>query len=72
MVSVAAPTLAELRTFKRACAALRKLAKEGFYLYMEDDNLNLMDGPSHEGNGVPQHDRVIATEHLPRAGGGAW
>jgi hypothetical protein len=41
--------------------------------YLDDDNLNLMKGPSHEGHSAkPKKERVICGLHLKHSGGGGW
>lgn len=41
--------------------------------YLEDnDNLNLMEDYSHDGNGSANHDAVIEVFNLDNSGGGGW
>lgn len=66
------PTDAERTSFRKAARALAKLGKAGLYIYLEDDTLNLMTGPSHSGGGSPHQERVRESVHVPRGGGGGW
>ena len=66
------PTEAEIRKFRRAAKALAELGREGFHIYLEEDHLNLMVGPSHDDGGSPNkhHAREMVT--VPLSGGGGW
>lgn len=66
------PTERELQSFRRAARALDKLGKEGFYVYLSNDTLNLMVGPSHDSRQCPAFDRVRESITICRAGGGDW
>lgn len=66
------PTEAELQSFRRAARALHKLGKAGFHIYLANDTLNLMVGPSHDSNHCPAQDRVREAITVCRAGGGDW
>lgn len=72
---------AQKRKIKRAIAALNDVRLElqqenpDHYInwYLEDnDNLNLMEADSHDGDGHPQHDKVIDSFCLDNSGGGGW
>ena len=66
------PTLVEIAKFRRAARALADLGRSGLYLYLANDTLNLMAGPSHEGSGIAHPERVRFSVTIPRAGGGDW
>jgi hypothetical protein len=62
-----------VRLFSAAVGALRKLGS-GFSLYVTNDTLCLMSGPSHDEYGQPLRDNVIASESGSglRISGGDW
>lgn len=49
-----------------------KLSKAGFHLYLANDTMCLMSGPSHDEHQQPRQDRILDTETIPGAGGGDW
>lgn len=68
------PTPKEIAKFKRACKALDELAREGFYLYLAEDTMHLMIGPSHS-DGIsqaPQQQNIRESKRIYGAGGGDW
>ena len=74
-------TNAQDRKIKRAIKALNDVRAElasdnpDNYVnwYLEDnENLNLMNGDSHSGQGVPNYDNVIGLYNLKMASGGGW
>jgi hypothetical protein len=65
-------TPSEIAKFKRAARALRELAESGAVIYLQEDVLHLMTGPSHDDDGRPRQDRSIASEQIPGSGGGGW
>lgn len=66
------PTLDEIIEFKRAAKSLAKLGRAGLYLYLANNTLHLMAGPSHEGLGTAHPERVRESVLIPRADGGDW
>lgn len=66
------PTEAEIKKFERAAKAMAKLGESGLYLYLANDTLNLMSGPSHDEKHKPCFGRVMASVRIPNAGGGDW
>lgn len=66
------PNEQEIASFTKAAKALAKLGSRGFYLYLAEDTLHLMVGPSHDEKCVPRDERVRATVRIPQSGGGAW
>jgi len=68
------PTPAEIAKFRKAAKALAELGKAGLYIYLAEDNLHLMTGPSHDpgGKNSMRQDRIRATARIPLAGGGDW
>lgn len=60
------------RKFGRACKALYELAQDGFYIYLGEDTLYLMNGESHDLDGKARQDRILTSYRIPRAGGGDW
>ena len=66
------PTPAEVKKFQRAAKALAELGRAGLYLYLANNTLNLMAGPSHEGFGTPHRERVRGSVTIPMADGGDW
>lgn len=66
------PTDSEIAAFERAARSLAKLGKAGFWIYLANDSLHLMVGPSHDDHQVQQQDRVRATVTIPQSGGGDW
>jgi len=66
--------------FRRAVRTLNKIRSEAEKVYpqanyyLEEDNLHLMKGPSHDSslNCEAQHENSIAMEYMPRSGGGGW
>lgn len=67
------------RRFKRLVRELNRLRedveRDGFDAnwYLDDDTLNLMDGPSHSETGqVPLRENVLIGARVVRAGGGGW
>ena len=66
------PTQAQIRDFLKAARILARLGKAGLYIYLDENDLNLLTGPSHEGPGHARQDRVRASHLIPLAGGGGW
>lgn len=67
------PSAVEIRVFERAARALARLGRSGLHLYLANDTLNLMSGPSHDSDGCTAHpERVRASVSIPRSGGGDW
>lgn len=66
------PTESELLSFRRAARALDKLGKAGFFIYLSNDTMNLMVGPSHDSRQNPMQERVRESITVCRAGGGDW
>lgn len=68
------PTQAEIAQFRRAARALDKLGRAGLYVYLANNTLSLMTGPSHGGDmsGAARQERIRAEEHVTRSGGGDW
>lgn len=66
------PTPQEIAKFKRACKALDELGRAGFHLYLANDTMNLMTGPSHSDRGRAQQENVSESAHICGAGGGDW
>jgi hypothetical protein len=68
------PTKAEIAAFERACATLCALGRKGFSLYLAEDTMNLMAGPSHSEDHKmsPMQENVRATAWICGAGGGDW
>lgn len=65
------PTDAQVRTFERAAKALADLGRAGLRIYLADDSLHLLAGPSHDNSGACQH-HIRASVTIPRSGGGDW
>jgi hypothetical protein len=71
---------ATIRKFKRACAMLNAVVREaretcpGANLYLAEDQMNLMRGPSHDDGYNPYalHENVVCGVHIVGAGGGDW
>lgn len=53
---------------------IRKIRKYNLdaNLYVANDDLNLMDGPSHDYNQDAHHENVVAEQHIISLGGGDW
>lgn len=66
------PTPQEVAKFRRACKALDELGRSGFHLYLANDTMHLMTGPSHDDAGHKQQDLVCAEHLISGAGGGDW
>ena len=70
------PTKADRRSFISAAERLAKLGRKGLHIYLAEDTLNLLSGPSHDsvygGRQTPRQDRVVEQVHIPGAGGGDW
>lgn len=72
------PTPAEIATFRRAAKALAKLGAAGVRLYLANDTLHLMTGPSHgnlDGSGIdtsPHPERIRASVLIRGSSGGDW
>lgn len=68
------PTKAEVAKFKRACRALDELAREGFHIYLAEDTMHLMVGPSHSDGRcqAPQQHNIRESVRIYGAGGGDW
>jgi len=66
------PTPEEVAKFRRACKAVDKLGKAGFHLYLANETMNLMTGPSHDDGGQKQRHLVCADYQISGAGGGDW
>lgn len=62
----------EIAKFNKACKALNELGKAGFHLYLANDTMNLMTGPSHDESGQKQQDLIQASYSIDGAGGGDW
>lgn len=65
------PTAAQIRAFERAAKALAELGRAGLRIYLAEDSLHLMAGPSHDKDRPCQHN-VRASVTIPRSGGGDW
>ena len=57
--------------FHQAVELLRKLDPE-FSLYVANDTLCLMHGPSHDDSGHPRRDHIVASTSRLRISGGDW
>jgi hypothetical protein len=67
------PTPQEIAKFKRACKALDELGKAGFHLYLANDTMNLMVGPSHDDRMLTAQQHLVRESHcISGAGGGDW
>lgn len=66
------PTPAERREFLKVANALAKLGKAGLRMYLAEDSLHLMAGPSHDDNSRPQQQNSRESVYIPGAGGGDW
>lgn len=72
-MEVREPTASELAAFRKAANALAKLGAAGLHIYLADDSLCLMAGPSHDDRtGRANLDLVRESVMLPGAGGGGW
>jgi hypothetical protein len=60
-----------IRAFHAAIELLRQIDPE-FSLYVANDTLCLMRGPSHDDNARPLRDNVVATAVNLRISGGDW
>lgn len=74
-------TPAQKRKLKNAVKALNDVRRElqrdnpDYYInwYLEDnDNLNLMEGDSHDRDGTARQDKIIEFFNLDNSGGGGW
>lgn len=67
-----------MRRFRRACKELNAIVKEaqkvypGANLYLAEDQLNLLRGPSHDARHQACQENVLDSVWLPGAGGGDW
>lgn len=52
-------------------AAIHEVSPEA-NLYLAEDTLHLMSGPSHDKDGTARQDRSVASVLILGAGGGAW
>lgn len=66
------PTKADRRSFISAAERLAKLGRKGLHIYLAEDTLNLLSGPSHDDSQTPRQDRVVEQVYIPGAGGGDW
>lgn len=66
------PTPQDVAKFKRAAKALAALGKRGIFLYLANDTLHLMKGPSHDENFRPLQSNVVESVNIPNSGGGDW
>jgi hypothetical protein len=66
------PTPAEIASFEKAAKNIAKLGRKGFWIYLANDNLNLMVGPSHDQELISRPERIRSTVVIPRASGGDW
>lgn len=57
--------------FHSACEALCELAKRGLHVYLANDTMHLMLGPSHD-DGQPMRDNSAMSKIIPGSGGGDW
>jgi hypothetical protein len=61
-----------VRDLNALLADVRRDWPEANY-YLQEDNLHILSGPSHEGwDDRPQEHRSLADETLARSGGGGW
>lgn len=59
--------------FRSACEILEEIStKSVFQLYVANDTLCLMHGPSHDRHGIAQQDNVVAVNSRLRISGGDW
>lgn len=65
-------TADELRKFHDACELLTDLAKVGLHVYLANDTMCLMIGPSHDDKARPMRDNIAMTTIIPGASGGDW
>jgi hypothetical protein len=56
----------------RAAVNLLRLIDPDLSLYVANDTLCLMRGPSHDDQGHPQQDNIIDSSSSLRIGGGDW
>lgn len=66
------PTAAERKAFLRAANSLARLGRAGLVLYLAEDSLHLMAGPSHDDQLRPQQELSRESVRIPGAGGGDW
>lgn len=66
------PTPADCAAFRRAARALARLGAKGLFLYLANDSLHLMSGPSHDDKQCSRQDRIRESVTIPHAGGGDW
>lgn len=66
------PTDEELAIFRRAARALDGLGRKGFHLYLANDTMNLMVGPSHDSLHQQAQERVRESVTICRSSGGDW
>lgn len=68
------PTKEDLADFKKAGRLLIALSKRGFKIYLANDTMNLMGGPTHTSDASCRmlQDNVVADITIPGAGGGDW
>jgi cation transport regulator ChaC len=66
------PTPQDIVKFKRAASVLAALGKRGIHLYLANDVLHLMKGPTHDENFRPLQNNVVQSVTIPNAGGGDW
>jgi hypothetical protein len=69
----------DIKAFKRHAKALATLIirirtySPEANLYLDDDNLNLMKGPSHSDSGYrPLYENSVESINIPHASGGGW
>lgn len=68
----------DIKEFERLALALASYARElrqrcpAANLYLAEDTLHLMEGPSHDERGRPQQQNSKASVWLSGAGGGDW
>jgi hypothetical protein len=65
-------TKQDVRAFLRAVDELNALAERGLHIYLANDTLCLMSGPSHDARFRPQRGNVIMSAIVSGASGGDW
>lgn len=63
--------VSSIRAFRDAVELLRKIDRK-FELYVANDVLHLMDGPSHDAHQRPLRDNVVESASWLRISGGDW
>ena len=63
---------AAIARFREATEILKELSAKGYSIYLANDSMHLMIGPTHDERGRPLQANSITSVIIPGSGGGDW